>query len=206
MTGFGFRDMILSGWPVLSILLIMSVISVTVIWDRVVAFRRARLDARAFFANVIRMLTEQGVEQAYDYAGQFAKPAALIARRILAQPGGREARERAAQNALQTQVNELERYVAVLGTIGSTAPFIGLFGTVMGIIKAFQDIALNAGGGPEVVSVGIAEALITTAFGLLVAIPAVIGYNYCVRQIQRLAQDIDVAAFDLLEKLTGEAE
>ena len=72
----------------------------------------------------------------------------------------------------------------------------------MGIIKAFQSIAMNVGAGPEIVSAGIAEALITTAFGLLVAIPAVIFYNYCVRTIQRMAQEIDIASYMVIEALS----
>lgn len=206
MGGFMFREMILNGWPVLSVLLIMSVISLTVILDRVTTLRQARLNARSFMANVIKIVREQGMARAADYCQRVPKPVAAVAARILLQNGGREARERAGRYALQAQINRLESFVSILGTIGSTAPFVGLFGTVMGIIKAFQDIAMSAGAGPEVVSAGIAEALIATAFGLLVAIPAVMFYNYCVRKIETLAQDIDLAAYELIEALSGDAE
>lgn len=205
MTGFGFRDMIIHGWPVLSILLVMSVISITVILDRITMFRLARLHARSFVETIIKIIREQGIDRAVDYCRQVNKPVALVVARVLLQKGGREARERAARYALQTQINRLETHVSILGTIGSTAPFVGLFGTVLGIIRAFQDIALNAGAGPEVVSAGIAEALIATAFGLLVAIPAVMFYNYCIRKIEIFTQDIDQAAYNLIETLSGEA-
>jgi len=76
-----------------------------------------------------------------------------------------------------------------------------LFGTVTGIIKCFIDMATHAGGGVEVVAAGIAEALIATAVGLFVAIPAVVGYNYCVNKIRRIAGEIDVAVFRLIESL-----
>ena len=72
---------------------------------------------------------------------------------------------------------------------------------MIGIIKAFADIAANVGGGPEVVAAGIAEALITTACGLLVAIPALIGYNYCVNRVQHISDQLDHALYYLLEKL-----
>lgn len=205
MSGFLFREMIANGWPVLSILLIMSVISLTVILDRVTTLRRARMNARSFVAALIQVIREQGTERAVEFCRRVPKPAAVVAARILLQAGDREARDRAKVHALQTQISRLESYVSVLGTIGSTAPFVGLFGTVMGIIKAFQDIAMNAGAGPEVVSAGIAEALITTAFGLLVAIPAVMFYNYCIRQVETLTQDIDLAMYDLIETLSGES-
>jgi biopolymer transport protein ExbB/TolQ len=117
--------------------------------------------------------------------------------------GGRDEKERAGQYALQTEINRLETYVPILGTVGSTAPFVGLLGTVLGIIKSFQDIAMHAGAGPEIVSAGIAEALIATAFGLIVAIPAVMFYNYCVHKIQRLTQEIDLATYEVIEQLSG---
>jgi biopolymer transport protein ExbB/TolQ len=204
MGGYMFRDMILNGWPILSVLLIMSVLSMTIVLDRVTTFRRARLNARAFMNSLIKIIREQGPERGAEYCRQVPKPIAVVAERIILQAGDREARERAGRHALQLQINRLESYVTILGTIGSTAPFVGLFGTVMGIIKAFQDIAMNAGAGPEVVSAGIAEALIATAFGLLVAIPAVMCYNYCVRRVETITQDIDLAMYDLIETLSGE--
>ncbi len=204
MSGFLYREMIANCWPILSVLLIMSVISLTVIMDRVTTLRRARMNAQSFVAAVIRMVREQGTARTAAYCQRINKPVAAVAARILLQTGNREDRERAGRYALQAQINRLESYVAILGTIGSTAPFVGLFGTVTGIIKAFQAVAISAGAGPEVVSAGVAEALITTAFGLMVAIPAVMFYNYCVRKIETLTQDIDLAMYDLIEALASE--
>ncbi len=203
MHGFMLREMLLNGWPVLSVLLIMSVVSLTVILDRVTTLRRAQCQALPFIAELLRIIREQGLERAIAYCQRLSKPVAAVAAKILLQPGDRAARERAGRYALQEQINRLESFVAILGTIGSTAPFVGLFGTVIGVIKAFQDIAMSAGAGPEVVSAGIAEALIATAFGLLVAIPAVMFYNYCIRRIETLAQDIDRAAYELIEALSA---
>lgn len=203
MVGFTFREMILNGWPVISILAIMSIISLTVFIDRLITFRNVKVDVKTFFSNVIKLIIEQGEHKALDYCALYAnKAASNVVAAIIRQPGGREEKEKAAQNAIQMQIHYLEYYIQILGTIGSTAPFVGLFGTVMGIIKAFQSIAMNVGAGPEIVSAGIAEALITTAFGLLVAIPAVIFYNYCVRTIQRMAQEIDIASYMVIEALS----
>ena len=203
MGGFTLRAMIINGWPVLSVLLIASIVSATIIWDRFMALRQARLNARGFMASLVRLIEERGASAALHYCDSVRKPVAVVSAEILLQPGDREAKERACQHAMQGQIRELRKYVMVLGTIGSSAPFIGLFGTVCGIIKSFQDIAANVGGGPEVVSAGIAEALITTAFGLLVAIPAVAFYNYFVQKIEMLGEEIDLAAYELIEKLTG---
>jgi biopolymer transport protein ExbB/TolQ len=79
----------------------------------------------------------------------------------------------------------------VLGTVANVAPFIGLFGTVIGVIRAFQSIALKASAGPSVVASGIAEALISTAAGLFVAVPAVIAYNYFLKRSRKLSLELE---------------
>ena len=85
----------------------------------------------------------------------------------------------------------LERSLNFLATIGSNAPFIGLLGTVLGIMKAFRDLSQNASSGNEAVMLGIAEALVSTAVGLVVAIPAVVAYNYFARQVRGIMQSLD---------------
>ncbi|MDO9542281.1 MAG: MotA/TolQ/ExbB proton channel family protein [Kiritimatiellia bacterium] len=206
MGGFTFREMLLNSWPIISVLIIMSIISLTVILDRFSVLRRARLNAMALAANIVKILRSHGVAAALEYCQRFSQPAAKVMEAIIIRGGGREEKERAGQYALQAEINRLETYVPILGTIGATAPFIGLLGTVLGIIKAFQAIAIHAGAGPEIVSAGIAEALIATAFGLMVAIPAVIFFNYCVNKIQRLTQEIDIAAYEVIENLCGQTE
>ena len=88
---------------------------------------------------------------------------------------------------------KLEEYLNILGTMGNIAPFIGLLGTVVGIIRAFQNLAASGSGGPSVVAAGIAEALITTAAGLVVAIPSVVAYNYFLRRIGTIMLEIEAA-------------
>ena len=85
---------------------------------------------------------------------------------------------------------EAEHRLAVLGTIANVAPFIGLFGTVVGVIRAFQSIAVRASAGPAVVASGIAEALIATAAGLFVAVPAVIAYNFFLKRTKKLSLEL----------------
>jgi biopolymer transport protein ExbB len=203
MHGFELGSMIRQGWPVLSVLGVMSILSCAVLVDRFRTMRRAQLSVRAFTAKICRLVTDDSVPAAREYCKGFSQPVAMVAAAVLAQSGNREDRERALRHAVQAQIRELETYVPILGTIASSAPFVGLFGTVMGIIRAFADISRNVGGGPEVVASGIAEALVTTAGGLLVAIPALIGYNYFIRRIQRLADELDLAGYDLIETLAA---
>jgi len=203
--GFTMRAMIVNGWPVLSVLLVMSILSVTVIVDRMMVFMRAKINAEMFISRILDILDKHGREDAIQFCERFNKPITVVVADILRKKGDREDLERASQHALQSQINQLECYVPILGTIASTAPFVGLFGTVIGIIRAFQDIATISGTGPEVVAAGIAEALITTAVGLFVAIPATMFYNYFVRHTQTVAQHIDVAVHDLIEKLAEQS-
>ena len=201
MQKFDLNVMLMQGWPILSILLLMSILSVTVLVDRQWALWAARLDARRFIAAVIRILRDESATAAIRFCRARPQPLAKIAAAVIAKSGERACRERVLNHAMQTQIRELEAGVPILGTIASSAPFVGLFGTVLGIIRAFSDIASSVGGGPEVVANGIAEALVTTAGGLLVAVPALIGYNYLVRRIQRFTEEIDLAVFDLIDAL-----
>ncbi|MFH1619492.1 MAG: MotA/TolQ/ExbB proton channel family protein, partial [bacterium] len=109
----------------------------------------------------------------------------------------------AAGKAIEWHSTGLQKGLTTLATIGSISPFIGLFGTVLGIMRAFRDLAVYSGAGPSVVAVGIAEALICTAAGLFVAIPAIVAYNYFthksnifIREMDRITeQAIDKAGF-----------
>ena len=106
--------------------------------------------------------------------------------------------ERALTRASRSETQRLERSLNFLATSGSTAPFIGLFGTVWGIMNAFQEIGTQGGASLAVVAPGIAEALIATAVGLAAAIPAVMGYNYYIQQVRSLKTTMDNFAGDFL--------
>ena len=103
--------------------------------------------------------------------------------------------------ALMEHLNTLERNLGIIGTIAVIAPFVGLFGTVLGIIRAFDDIALKGNSTPAVVAAGVSEALITTAAGLFVAVIAVIFFNYFRTRIKGYNQEMIVAANQLAEML-----
>jgi biopolymer transport protein TolQ len=105
--------------------------------------------------------------------------------------GGIENIERAMRRAMRLQTTRLERALIFLATTASTAPFVGLFGTVWGIMDAFRGLAVTKTSSIQAVAPGIAEALIATAVGLSAAIPAVMAYNYFSRQIRVLAADME---------------
>src|SRR5574337_607057 len=111
----------------------------------------------------------------------------------------------AMQRTTSAEISRLERYLGSLATLGNVSPFVGLFGTVLGIIRAFEAIAKTGSGGIGTVSAGIAEALVATAAGLFVAIPAVIAYNYFVGRVKLFTAAMDNAASAMVDRLLDQA-
>ena len=154
-----------------------------------------------------KLLAEKRREQAIAYCETLKKPIGPILSILMEPPvqdrlAGRDHLERLALRMIRTESSSFSHFVTALGTIGSVAPFVGLLGTVIGIIHAFKAIAENAGGGPAVVANGIAEALITTALGLFVAIPAVVAYNAFTTKIARITENMELCAEEIID-LTG---
>ena len=109
--------------------------------------------------------------------------------------------ERAVERDMLMTITDLKRGLGVLATVGATAPFVGLLGTTMGIVNAFTGMAASGSGGLAAISAGIAEALITTAFGLLVAIPAVWAYNYFQTKIDNLTAEMTYISKEMIDYL-----
>ncbi len=116
--------------------------------------------------------------------------------------GGLEGIRRSLDAALSREIERMGRHLAFLATVGSTSPFIGLFGTVWGIMNAFQNIALTKNTSLAAVAPGIAEALVTTAFGLLAAIPAVVAYNKFTADLKRMASNMEQFSSEFLNILS----
>ncbi len=117
-------------------------------------------------------------------------PAASLFRNVFSETASRERLKRAISRQEVIEAEKIEKYVTFLATTGSTTPFIGLFGTVWGIVNAFRGIGFKGSASLAVVAPGISEALITTAFGLVAAIPAVIAYNYYVGRTRRAIDEM----------------
>ncbi len=207
MNGFNFQDIFKHGWPIFSVMTVLSVVSVTVVVDRWMAFSATKMHNVAFIQRILELLKSQSYAEAETQCHKFrSKPLGRVVGAVLLHSESRESMDRALNHALADETHSLEKGIHILGTIAGTAPFIGLLGTVIGIIRCFVDISTNAGGGPDVVSAGIAEALIATAFGLLVAIPALMGYNYFVNRIQHISSDIEHHIYEVIEELATKRE
>jgi len=192
-------------------LAVMSIASLFVTGERLFAFRKAKKASIEFAGRLAGLLQQGGIEAAAaaeagpdpGYLGRVLD-AGLQAFRV--SPKGDpelifESVSRALERQAQREVQMLKRGQGILGTVSSTAPFIGLLGTVMGIVNAFQLMAASGSGGLATVSAGIAEALVTTAFGLLVAIPAVMAFNYITGYIEARSVDIAESSNELLDLL-----
>jgi biopolymer transport protein ExbB len=163
---------------VLGLLIVLSIASVAIMLERALVFRQGRYEEEAFIA-VVKPQLEDGAwsEAARECEGATGfEPQILLAGLQQVHRGSKSA-EQAMEGDRLRLGQMLEKRLGFLGTLGANAPFIGLFGTVLGIIHAFKDLALTEGGGGPAVMAGIAEALVATAVGLLVAIPAVMAYN-----------------------------
>jgi biopolymer transport protein ExbB/biopolymer transport protein TolQ len=189
-------------------LALMSTASVLVACERLLAFRKSRQQSLQFVAEVSPLLSRGDIDGAANaaqnangYLGRVLG-AGLRAWRTSSRVDADltfESVARALERGAQREIQLMKRGQGVLGTVSSTAPFVGLLGTVMGIVNSFQAMAASGSGGLGTVSAGIAEALITTAFGLLVAIPSVMMFNYLTGYVDARSVDMSESSNELLD-------
>jgi len=196
---------------VILLLLICSVYSITVMIEKYRSYRAARKESIEFLPVLVKCLKDNQLQQAVDTSRKYKKShiAKVVSAGLMEfqnQEGASStaydllgAVGRALERATALTSAEMKRGLGALATIGSTAPFIGLFGTVVGIINAFTGMAASGSGGIAAVSAGIAEALITTAFGLLVAIPAVMAFNYFTNRLEGFQVEMSNSSAELVD-------
>ncbi len=207
---------------VLAILLLFSIISWGIILDKLRAFRRLRKESQQFLRMFQKRNTMRDIMQAAKqfennpFAAVFREAYYVFAKKDHPNPGqglGMEGfREQKSRDhseivrlfdsAAAREVMALERHLIFLATTGSVSPFLGLFGTVWGIMTSFWAIGFTGTSDLSVVAPGIAEALIATAAGLGAAIPAVMGYNYFVNKLKRLSSELEIYYSNIIETFT----
>ena len=170
--------------PVMIIILACSVITLGFAFERLMYFGRRRGNPDAVLSQALERVRSGNVKEAIWACAATTHPVGAVSKQVLENLHlNAQAIEEKMQIALSEQRLQLERNLGWLGTMGNTAPLIGLLGTVWGIMRAFHDMARTGSAGPSVVAAGVAEALFTTAAGLLVAVPAVMLYNHFLRRI-----------------------
>jgi biopolymer transport protein ExbB len=184
------------------ILLVLSVVAIAIVIERLLFFSSQHSDSK----GLLRALGQKIAANDLNGAIKVCQQNKGMLPKILEFGLKRGEKNRsditdALSIALMEHLNSLERNLGIIGTIAVISPFVGLFGTVLGIIRAFQDIALKGNSTPAVVAAGVSEALITTAAGLFVAVVSVIFFNYFKSRIKSYNQEMIVAANQLAEML-----
>ena len=206
------------GWVakgVAFVLFFMSTWSFGVAIERIYTYTQARSQSKLFAPQVAKHLKDGRLKDAIALASSKNYRHSHLAKVVLAglqeyqfqqESGGGMSREdvldtvrRAIQRAAALTGSDMKKGVAALATIGSTAPFVGLLGTVIGVINAFQGIGASGSAGIGAVSVGISEALVETALGLVVAIPAVWFYNYLTGRVEYFNVEMDSSSSELVD-------
>ncbi len=184
-------------WPIL----LCSIIAAAVVVERYIVLRKARINVPAFMVRIRGFIKKKDIPGAVSYCLEEKSPAANIVRKGLKKYNlGHQRVKDAIENAGRQEISKLEKGLTVLASIAGIAPLIGFLGTVTGMISAFMIIQNSAGAAnPNELAGGIWEALLTTAFGLIVGIPALAFYNYFVSAIKKLIGDMETVANDVVD-------
>jgi biopolymer transport protein ExbB len=185
-------------------LLFFSVLAATVAIERFIVFSKAKLNVSDFLTKIRKaLLVNRNVKEAIKICEQSKGPVASVMKAGLLRYGhAREDIEKTIENAALYELDRLEKRLGVLATTANVAPMLGFLGTVAGMIKSFATLAEQGLTNPAAVAVGISEALITTATGLIIAIPAQLVYNWYTTKITRFVRDIETASNMLVETFT----
>ncbi len=194
-------EIFLKGGIIMWFILFASVLGVAVIIDRYIVLRKAKINVPAFMVRIRGFLKKKDISGAVSYCMEEKSPVANIVRKGLKKYKlGHERVKEAIENAGSQEVGKLEKGLSILATVSGIAPLLGFLGTVTGMISAFMTIEdLQGSANPSDLAGGIWEALITTAFGLMVGIPALAFYNYFLNKVKKLVGEMEVAANDVVD-------
>jgi biopolymer transport protein ExbB len=189
------------GGPVMWPLLAFSVLGLAVAIERFFALRKARVNVNEFLAKVRKaLMVNRSLRDAVKICEQYQGPVASVMKAGLLKFGQpKEDIEKTIENAALFEMGRLERGLSVLATTANIAPLLGFLGTVTGMIGSFDALAKQGLSNPAAVFAGVSEALITTATGLIIAIPIQLLYNYFMTKINKFVRDIETAANMLIE-------
>jgi biopolymer transport protein ExbB/TolQ len=201
--GKSFIDILNMGGWVLFVLLGASILSVTIICFKLVEFfMKSKMTRSQFVCAVMEKIKKDKLDEAVGFCDKINSPMSPVAKAgIVAFKENEKNIGEAMEREIMVQTVKLEKFTTILGTLGSIAVYIGLFGTVLGIIGAFHDISKMSSGGISVVIGGVSEALIATAAGLFVSIPAVIAYNFFTKLIDKFIVDMEYCSSAVADTL-----
>ena len=200
-------DIFLKGGVLMWAILFSSVIGLSVVIDRFITLRRAKINVPAFIVRLRGFIKNKDMNGALSFCMQEKSPMANMVRKGLKKFNlGHERVKEAIENAGRQEVSKLEKGLSILATVAGVAPLLGFLGTVTGMIQAFMTIEDLAGAAnPSDLAGGIWEALTTTAFGLIVGIPALAFYNYFVNRVKKFVGDMETVANDVVDSVQDSA-
>ena len=202
LSNSGIGEKYIKGGSFMHALLLASIIGFVFIIDRFVTLSRARVNVRKLLNSVLNAMRSEGIEGAMKVCEGTKGPiAAVMHAGLLRSDRGPDAVKEAIETSGSIETSFLERGLVVIATVAQVAPLLGFLGTVSGMISAFASIAAAEQVSAKVVASGIEEALITTATGLIIAIPASIGHSYFVSQIDRFVLEMEEASAELVNEL-----
>jgi biopolymer transport protein ExbB len=182
---------------------ICSLIAVTIFFERMFYLKSVKTKSNRFVLRVKNLVKKGSIELAISACRKSPTPISKIMLTGLIKFGqGRDEMKEAIEDSANQEIPVLERNLSTLSTIGNITPLLGLLGTVFGMVKAFNVIAVMGVGKPEALAGGISEALLTTAFGLSIAIPTIVVYNYLSHRVDKLIREMEVNCVDLVDLLT----
>ena len=192
-----------SSW-VMDLLLLVSIMALAFVIERYVFWLRRRKSGGKLFNRIKNLIRSGRKEEALELLRGRKDPVSNLIRVALENDDlDEDGMNELLESTVLDERRAMERYLSALGSIGTIAPLLGLLGTVVGLIKAFHNIAVTGSGGPAVVASGIAEALLTTAFGLIIAIPVVVFYNYFANKALDTVNEMEAMKSKLLYLLIG---
>lgn len=195
-------NLINSGGMISYILIFMSVLSLSIIINRIFFYKTIeRFSKESFLSKFSYFFEINDINGAYSYAEKSTKKNlffCLIKVVLDLKDDKKEKIERVLNREIDNNIKKLEKYLIIIGTIANISVYLGLLGTIIGIIEAFSNISSQGLGGINVVIGGVSKALITTAFGLVVAIPAVTAYNYFLDKVENFTKDMESFSEELL--------
>ncbi len=198
----GLKDLIAQGGIIMIILILMSILTVAIVIERLVFFAQQHGDSKGLLKALGSKIAADDMPGALKVtSGEKGMLPRILAFGLQRGTKNRADITDALSIALMENLNTLERNLGIIGTVAVIAPFVGLTGTVFGIIHAFNDIAAKGNASPAVVAAGVGEALVTTAAGLVVAVISVVFFNYFKTRIKAYNQEMIVAANQLAEML-----
>jgi biopolymer transport protein ExbB len=186
-------------WVMILPILVCSIIAIAIIIERLIFFKRINYDYRLIVANKLSLVEEKKIDEAKALSKRYSGPIMDIIDVVMDSTESKQSRERIIMESSKEAVRTIEKYIGTISTVATISPMLGLLGTVTGMMKSFSGLSKIGQAAHDLLAYGIAEALITTAMGLLVAIPALIFYNYMVSRVEYYIKEVEYIANTLME-------